>query len=233
MLAAGVMALQGSSCFGSRAAIGTSYCRPSEHYPHDPGGGRADQCGQLRRRAGRTGGRDRRHRQPGVLSYSYLLSVEEGYRPARLRPSITVDAGRGVPGFLPHNFYPARIFMGDSGSMLIGLLLAASTISLTGLLDPNAVGPSGFVPGAAAWRPLLVTPAATCTPPTRGPSARLMLVRAEAETGAAQLRPGRRRRGVRCSSCAVADGDRLHETDARRRLGQIAQMQGDLAYRPP
>ena len=28
-------------------------------------------------------------------------------------------------GFLPHNFNPARIFMGDSGSMLIGLLLAA------------------------------------------------------------------------------------------------------------
>ena len=29
-------------------------------------------------------------------------------------------------GFLPHNFNPARIFMGDSGSMLIGLLLAAT-----------------------------------------------------------------------------------------------------------
>ena len=28
-------------------------------------------------------------------------------------------------GFLPHNFQPARIFMGDSGSMLIGLTLAA------------------------------------------------------------------------------------------------------------
>ena len=34
-------------------------------------------------------------------------------------------------GFLPHNFNPARIFMGDSGSMLIGLMLAASVISLT------------------------------------------------------------------------------------------------------
>jgi UDP-GlcNAc:undecaprenyl-phosphate/decaprenyl-phosphate GlcNAc-1-phosphate transferase len=27
-------------------------------------------------------------------------------------------------GFLPHNFHPARIFMGDTGSMLLGLLLA-------------------------------------------------------------------------------------------------------------
>jgi UDP-GlcNAc:undecaprenyl-phosphate GlcNAc-1-phosphate transferase len=32
-------------------------------------------------------------------------------------------------GFLPHNFNPARIFMGDSGSMLIGLMLAAATTS--------------------------------------------------------------------------------------------------------
>ena len=42
-------------------------------------------------------------------------------------------------GFLPHNFSPARIFMGDSGSMLIGLLLASTTITLTGTVDPNAV----------------------------------------------------------------------------------------------
>jgi UDP-GlcNAc:undecaprenyl-phosphate GlcNAc-1-phosphate transferase len=32
-------------------------------------------------------------------------------------------------GFLPHNFYPARIFMGDTGSMLLGLLLAYVPIS--------------------------------------------------------------------------------------------------------
>ncbi|RNL65250.1 undecaprenyl/decaprenyl-phosphate alpha-N-acetylglucosaminyl 1-phosphate transferase [Nocardioides marmoriginsengisoli] len=35
-------------------------------------------------------------------------------------------------GFLPHNFYPARIFMGDSGSMLLGLVLSGATLSLTG-----------------------------------------------------------------------------------------------------
>jgi UDP-GlcNAc:undecaprenyl-phosphate GlcNAc-1-phosphate transferase len=27
-------------------------------------------------------------------------------------------------GFLPHNFNPARLFMGDSGALLLGLLLA-------------------------------------------------------------------------------------------------------------
>lgn len=34
-------------------------------------------------------------------------------------------------GFLPHNFFPAKIFMGDSGSMLLGLLLSSSAIAAT------------------------------------------------------------------------------------------------------
>ncbi len=42
-----------------------------------------------------------------------------------------IAAGAAV-GFLPYNFYPARIFMGDSGAMLLGLLLAASTIAGVG-----------------------------------------------------------------------------------------------------
>ena len=42
-------------------------------------------------------------------------------------------------GFLPHNMHPARIFMGDSGSMLIGLVLAAAAISVTGQVDPDAL----------------------------------------------------------------------------------------------
>ncbi len=40
-------------------------------------------------------------------------------------------AGAAI-GFLPYNFHPARIFMGDSGSMLLGLLLAAATIAGVG-----------------------------------------------------------------------------------------------------
>ena len=40
--------------------------------------------------------------------------------------------GGACVGFLPHNFNPARLFMGDSGSMLIGLVLSASAITLTG-----------------------------------------------------------------------------------------------------
>jgi UDP-GlcNAc:undecaprenyl-phosphate GlcNAc-1-phosphate transferase len=38
-------------------------------------------------------------------------------------------------GFLPYNFQPARIFMGDSGSMLIGLMLATATTSASGKMD--------------------------------------------------------------------------------------------------
>ena len=41
----------------------------------------------------------------------------------------------GALGFLPHNFNPAKIFMGDSGSMLLGLVLAAATISGVGRTD--------------------------------------------------------------------------------------------------
>ncbi len=41
-------------------------------------------------------------------------------------------------GFLPHNFNPARLFMGDAGSLLLGLLLAAATISMVGNIDPSA-----------------------------------------------------------------------------------------------
>lgn len=41
-------------------------------------------------------------------------------------------------GFLPHNVHPARLFMGDSGAMLLGLLLAAATVSMTGNVDPSS-----------------------------------------------------------------------------------------------
>lgn len=43
-------------------------------------------------------------------------------------------------GFLPWNFHPARIFMGDTGAMLLGMLLAISTLSG---VARNPLGPSG------------------------------------------------------------------------------------------
>jgi UDP-GlcNAc:undecaprenyl-phosphate GlcNAc-1-phosphate transferase len=56
-----------------------------------------------------------------------------------------ITAGAAI-GFLPYNFYPARIFMGDSGSMLLGVLLAAATISGVG----STVAPSGGALAALA-----------------------------------------------------------------------------------
>lgn len=47
-------------------------------------------------------------------------------------------------GFLPHNMHRARIFMGDTGSMLLGLLLAASTIAVTGQVDPARLSGADF-----------------------------------------------------------------------------------------
>ena len=55
-----------------------------------------------------------------------------------------IAAGAAV-GFLPYNFYPARIFMGDSGSMLLGLLLAASTIAGVGrTIQPSRAALAAF-----------------------------------------------------------------------------------------
>jgi UDP-GlcNAc:undecaprenyl-phosphate GlcNAc-1-phosphate transferase len=49
-------------------------------------------------------------------------------------------------GFLPHNWYRARIFMGDTGSMLIGLMLAACSIMVTGQVDPGGVSGGTLLP---------------------------------------------------------------------------------------
>ncbi len=59
-------------------------------------------------------------------------------------------------GFLPWNFYPAKIFMGDSGAMLLGMLLTIATISGVGR---NPYRPSGGDLAAVAGTllvPLLV-----------------------------------------------------------------------------
>ncbi len=69
--------------------------------------------------------------------YSYLLAVDQDLTRATTASLVTVAILGVCLGFLPHNFFPARMFMGDSGSMLLGLLLATSTISLTGQIDPS------------------------------------------------------------------------------------------------
>ena len=72
--------------------------------------------------------------------FSYLLTVDEGLLRATTAGVVAAALIGVCAGFLPHNFSPARIFMGDSGSMLIGLLLATTTITLTGSVNPNDIG---------------------------------------------------------------------------------------------
>ena len=68
--------------------------------------------------------------------YSYELTRVVGL-PRQSLPALVSAVLTGMClGFLPHNFYPARIFMGDTGAMLIGLVLAYATISSTANLDP-------------------------------------------------------------------------------------------------
>jgi UDP-GlcNAc:undecaprenyl-phosphate GlcNAc-1-phosphate transferase len=63
--------------------------------------------------------------------FAYYYRLTEVYTlPQQAGPALAsaILAGACL-GFLPHNFYPARIFMGDTGSMLLGLLLAFIPIS--------------------------------------------------------------------------------------------------------
>jgi UDP-GlcNAc:undecaprenyl-phosphate GlcNAc-1-phosphate transferase len=75
----------------------------------------------------------------GFFAFSYILAVDNGFSRAGA-PSLVMAIVVGLcVGFLPHNYHPAKIFMGDSGAMFLGLLLAASAITLTGQIDVNAI----------------------------------------------------------------------------------------------
>jgi UDP-GlcNAc:undecaprenyl-phosphate/decaprenyl-phosphate GlcNAc-1-phosphate transferase len=71
------------------------------------------------------------------LIYSYTLTNSVGI-PSQSLPAVASAVLAGMClGFLPHNFNPARIFMGDTGAMLLGLLLAYGPISSTASLDQS------------------------------------------------------------------------------------------------
>jgi UDP-GlcNAc:undecaprenyl-phosphate GlcNAc-1-phosphate transferase len=74
----------------------------------------------------------------GISGFTFCLIALSLGRP---EPAILAAIVFGAClGFLRHNFYPARIFMGDSGALLLGLLMAVATISGVG---QNLEGPSG------------------------------------------------------------------------------------------
>lgn len=76
-----------------------------------------------------------------ICAFSVGLLHDQGGDVSAYPPAMIAAALAGAClGFLPHNFQPARIFMGDSGSMLIGLTLAAVSTSASGRISLSAYG---------------------------------------------------------------------------------------------
>jgi UDP-GlcNAc:undecaprenyl-phosphate/decaprenyl-phosphate GlcNAc-1-phosphate transferase len=63
---------------------------------------------------------------------------------SNIGPLVAVIVVGMALGFLPHNFNPARIFMGDAGAMLLGLMLAVTTITIGGRTADQFSGQTYF-----------------------------------------------------------------------------------------
>ncbi|NQX11404.1 undecaprenyl/decaprenyl-phosphate alpha-N-acetylglucosaminyl 1-phosphate transferase [Microbacteriaceae bacterium VKM Ac-2855] len=79
--------------------------------------------------------------------YSYLLvrvtSPTDYFNLASLIAAVLVGA---CAGFLPINWRPAKMFMGDGGALLVGMLMATSAIAVTGQIDPAQLSGRDLVP---------------------------------------------------------------------------------------
>jgi UDP-GlcNAc:undecaprenyl-phosphate GlcNAc-1-phosphate transferase len=64
--------------------------------------------------------------------YGHRLAEQGIIGPENASPLIAVLVLGICLGFLPFNFHPARIFMGDGGALLLGLLMASSTTLVGG-----------------------------------------------------------------------------------------------------
>ena len=78
------------------------------------------------------------------LIYSVKLDRVGVLDPSNIGPLLAVIVVGICIGFLPWNFHPAKVFMGDSGALLLGLLMAASTIAVGGQSDDSFTGQSWF-----------------------------------------------------------------------------------------
>jgi UDP-GlcNAc:undecaprenyl-phosphate/decaprenyl-phosphate GlcNAc-1-phosphate transferase len=96
-----------------------------------------------------------------VFAYVYVLTISGDLVRLTMPALVTAIICGICLGFLPHNVHPARIFMGDSGALLLGLLLASGTITLTGRFPAQAQMESTFL---LALLPLLVPVAVIALP---------------------------------------------------------------------
>ena len=69
--------------------------------------------------------------------YSRELEGQSFLSEPNIGPLICIIAAGICLGFLPHNFNPAKIFMGDSGALLLGLLMATATSVVGGRSSPD------------------------------------------------------------------------------------------------
>lgn len=69
--------------------------------------------------------------------YSRRLDELDLLTQPNIGPLIAIITVGVCVGFLPHNFNPARIFMGDTGALFLGLLMAVSTSVVGGRADPD------------------------------------------------------------------------------------------------
>jgi UDP-GlcNAc:undecaprenyl-phosphate GlcNAc-1-phosphate transferase len=76
--------------------------------------------------------------------YGWRLLEEGVIDPSNIGPLLAVTTVGICIGFLPFNFNPASIFMGDSGALLLGLLLSASTVAVGGQSDDPFSGQAWF-----------------------------------------------------------------------------------------
>lgn len=78
----------------------------------------------------------------GLASFAYCYRLAISYKlTGATAPALIAIVTVGVClGFLAHNWDPARMFMGDTGSMLLGMLLAATSITIMGGIDPYQLG---------------------------------------------------------------------------------------------
>jgi UDP-GlcNAc:undecaprenyl-phosphate GlcNAc-1-phosphate transferase len=75
-----------------------------------------------------------------MATFAYSVALSQIGSGSRINVTAAIAAiliGMCV-GFLPHNFHPAKIFMGDTGAMLIGLLLATSLVTIASSVDTSS-----------------------------------------------------------------------------------------------
>ena len=76
--------------------------------------------------------------------YAYRLSDVGLLASDNMAPLVVAITCGICVGFLPHNLHPAKVFMGDSGSLMLGLLMAATTISVGGRTADQFSGQTYF-----------------------------------------------------------------------------------------